>query len=119
MGCISSKYKWISKLSDYPNREAVTKSIKGTVGEYKIISELTKRGYMVAKSVDPQCPFDLVVVDQTGKITLLDIKTNTYRKHRKGKSLKDKPKGTYKIHRSPTKEQKKLGIKLMMVDYEG
>ena len=94
-------------------------SIKGTVGEYETIARLTKEGFFVAKSVDPACPFDIVIVDKNGKIQLLDIKTNTYRKHRKGKSLKDKPKGTYKIHRSPTKEQKKLGIKLMMVDYEG
>ena len=93
-------------------------SIKGTVTEYEAIANLTRQGYYVAKSCDPACPFDIVIVDKNGKIQLLDIKTNTYRKHRKGKSLKDKPKGTYKIHRSPTKEQKKLGIKLMMVDYD-
>ena len=93
-------------------------SIKGTVGEYLTIARLTKEGFYVAKSVDPACPFDIVIVDKNGKIQLLDIKTNTYRKHRKGKSLKDKPKGSYKICRSPTKEQKKLGIKLFMVDYE-
>ena len=94
-------------------------SIKGTVGEYLTIARLTKEGFYVAKSVDPSCPFDIVIVNKNGKIQLIDIKTNTYRKHRKGKSLKDKPKGSYRIHRSPTKEQKKLGIKLMMVDYEG
>ena len=116
MGGFRSKYEWISQLRDYPNFKIITtKSVKGIVGELEIISELTKRGYYVAKSVDPQCPFDIVVVDRNGKISLLDIKTNTYRK--KGKP--DKPKGSYKIHRSPTKEQKKLGIKLMMVDYEG
>ena len=93
-------------------------SIKGTVGEYETIAKLTKEGFFVAKSVDPACPFDIVIVDKNGKIQLLDIKTNTYRKHRKGKSLKDKPKGSYKICRSPTKEQKRLGIKLFMVDYE-
>jgi len=93
-------------------------SIKGTVGEYEAIAKFTKDGYFVAKSVDPACPFDIVIVDKNGKITLIDIKTNTYRKTKKGKSLKDKPKGSYKIHRSPTKEQKKLGIKLIMVDYE-
>jgi len=94
-------------------------SIKGTVGEYLTIAKLTKQGFYVAKSVDPACPFDIVIVDKNGKIQLIDIKTNTYRKNKKGKSLKDKPKGTYKIHRSPKKKKKKLGIKLMMVDYEG
>ena len=93
-------------------------SIKGTVGEYLTIARLTKEGYFVAKSVDPACPFDIVIVDKNGKITLIDIKTITYRKTKKGKSLKDKPKGSYKICRSPTKEQKRLGIKLFMVDYE-
>ena len=62
--------------------------------------------------------FDIVIVDKNGKIQLIDIKTNTYRKNNRGKSLKDKPKGSYKINRSPTKQQKKLGIKLMMVDYD-
>jgi len=70
------------------------------------------------KAVDPACPFDIVIVDRNGKIQLIDIKTNTYYKNKKGKSLKDKPKGSYKIHRSPTKQQRKLGIKLMMVDYD-
>ena len=93
-------------------------SIKGTVGEYLTIARLTKEGFYVAKSVDPACPFDIVIVDKNGKITLIDIKTITYRKTKKGKSLKDKPKGSYKICRSPTKEQKRLGIKLYMVDYE-
>jgi len=93
-------------------------SIKGTVGEYEAIANLTRQGYFVAKAVDPACPFDIVIVDRNGKIQLIDIKTNTFRKHKKGKSLKDKPKGSYRISRSPTKLQKKLGIKLMMVDYE-
>ena len=93
-------------------------SIKGTATEYETIARFTKEGYFVAKSVDPACPFDIVIVDKDGKITLIDIKTITYRKTNRGKSLKDKPKGSYKIYRSPTKEQKKLGIKLIMVDYE-
>ena len=93
-------------------------SIKGTVGEYEAIAKLTRQGYYVAKSCDPACPFDNVIVDKNGKIQLLDIKTITYYKKLRGKSLKDKPKGSYKIHRSPTKQQKKLGIKLMMVDYD-
>ena len=93
-------------------------SIKGTVGEYEAIAKLTREGYYVAKSCDPACPFDIVIVDRNGKIQLIDIKTITYYKNKKGKSLKDKPKGSYKIHRSPTKQQRKLGIKLMMVDYD-
>ena len=93
-------------------------SIKGTVTEYEAIARLTRQGYYVAKSCDPACPFDIVIVDKNGKIQLIDIKTITYYKKFRGKKLKDKPKGSYKIHRSPTKQQKKLGIKLMMVDYD-
>ena len=93
-------------------------SIKGTVGEYESIARLTKQGFYVAKSVDPACPFDIVIVDRNGKIQLIDIKTNTFRKHKKGKSLKDKPKGSYRISRSPTKEQKRLNIKLKMFHYD-
>ena len=75
-------------------------SIKGTVTEYEAIAKLTRQGYYVAKSCDPACPFDIVIVDK------------------KGKSLKHKPKKSCLIYRCPTKEQKKLGIKLMMVDYD-
>ena len=93
-------------------------SIKGVVGEYEAIANLTKQGFYVAKSCDPACPFDIVIVDKDGRIQLLDIKTNTYRKNNKGKSLKNKPKGSYRICRSPTEEQKRLNIKLLMVDYK-
>ena len=94
-------------------------SIKGTVGEYLTIAKLTKQGFYVAKSVDPSCPFDIVIVDKNGKIQLIDIKTKTYRQYKKGKSLKHKPKKSCLIYRCPTAQQKKLGVKLMMVDYEG
>ena len=58
------------------------------------------------------------IVDKNGKIQLLDIKTISYRKRAKGKILKNKPKGSYKIHRTATKEQKRLGIRLLMINYE-
>ena len=83
--------------------------IKGTIAEYQEIVNLTRKGYWVAKSCDPQCPFDLVAVAQDGTIQLLDIKTNTYRKHIKPYRRK--------IWRSPTAKQKKLGIKIVMVDH--
>ena len=113
----SSQFSLKSNKIDISERQKKT-SVKGVVGEYETIARLTKEGFFVAKSVDPACPFDIVIVDKDGKITLIDIKTNTFRKTNRGKSLKDKPKGSYKICRSPTKEQKRLGIKLIMVDYE-
>ena len=83
--------------------------IKGTIGEYQEIVNLTKKGYWVAKAVDPQCPFDLVAVSPDGKVKLLDIKTNTYRKNVKSYRRK--------IWRTPSAKQKKLGIKIVMVDH--
>ena len=87
----------------------LSKNVKGTIGEYQEIVNLTRQGYWVAKSCDPQCPFDLVAVAPDGTIQLLDIKTNTYRKHIKPYRRK--------IWRSPTAKQKKLGIKIVMNDF--
>ena len=83
-----------------------SKSVKGTISELKAITKLTQMGYWVAKSLDPQCPFDIVAVSDCGKIQLLDVKTISYRKSRK------------KIHRIPTEKQKSLNIKLMMIEQE-
>ena len=107
MGSRISKPKFLDK----PNSKStkLTTNIKGTVGEYQEIVNLTKQGFWVAKACDPQCPFDLVTVSPDGKVQLLDIKTNTYRKN--VKSYKRK------IWRTPTAKQKKLGIKIVMVDH--
>ena len=51
------------------------KSIKGTVGEHKVIVQLLEDGYHVAKAVDPHCPFDLVAVGEEGDVKLIDVKT--------------------------------------------
>jgi len=83
----------------------LSKSVKGTVSELKAITKLTKSGQWVAKSLDPQCPFDIVAVSKCGKIRLIDVKTISYRKSRQ------------KINRILTKKQKALKIELMMVNY--
>ena len=56
------------------------KSIKGVIYEYIAMTKLMKKGYYVSKAIDPQSPFDLVVISPTGKIELLDIKVLSYRK---------------------------------------
>ena len=103
-----------SKQSKFPSESnskstKLTTNVKGTIGEYQEIVNLTKQGYWVAKAVDPQCPFDLVAVSPNGKLQLLDIQTNTYRKHINPYRRK--------IWRSPTAKQKKLGIKIKLVDH--
>jgi len=107
MGDTNNKHKQFVKHGCKPTK--LNTHIKGTIAEYVEIANLTKQGYWVAKSCDPQCPFDLVAVAQDGTIQLLDIKTNTYRKNVKPYRRK--------IWRSPTAKQKKLGIKIIMVDH--
>ena len=79
----------------------LSKSVKGTISELKAITQLTQSGHWVAKSLDPQCPFDIVAVSKCGKIRLIDVKTISYRKSR-----------NYKIHRIPTKKQKELNFSI-------
>ena len=52
------------------------------------------------------------MVDKKGKASLIDVKTNTYRKR------VAKPHYSKVIGRCPTDAQKKLNIKLVMIDYE-
>ena len=110
MGCRNDKSKLITKSGHKSSKLAT--SVKGSIAEHRVIIDFLKKGFYVAKSVDPQCPFDLVVVDKKGKISLIDVKTNTYRKKLK------KPHYKKTIGRCPTKLQKKLKIKLVMIDYE-
>ena len=88
------------------------KSIKGTVGEHKVIVQLLEDGYHVAKSVDPQCPFDLVAVGEEGDVKLIDVKTVSYRKNTKPNWTKK----SKKINRVLTTRQRKMKIELIMVD---
>ncbi len=88
------------------------KSIKGTIGEHKVIVQLLEDGYHVAKSVDPHCPFDLVAVGEEGDVKLIDVKTVSYRKNTKLTWTKK----SKKINRVPTTRQKKMKIELVMVD---
>ena len=85
----------------------ISKSAKGMVAELKAIKILTKQGYWCARSLDPQSPFDIVAVDKKGKVRLIDVKVNSYRKV-----------NNWRINRSLSQQQKDLNIELMMIDYE-
>ena len=76
------------------------------IAELKAIKPLTKQGYWCARSLDPHSPFDIVAVDKKGKIRLIDVKVNSYRKADKRR-----------INRILSKKQKELNIEIMMVDY--
>ena len=79
MGDTNNKSKQSVKSCGKPTK--LNTHIKGTIGEYQEIVNLTKAGWHISKSCDPQCPFDLVTVSPTGNVQLLDIKTNTFRKN--------------------------------------
>jgi hypothetical protein len=85
----------------------ISRSIKGVCSELVAVKNFLKKGYYVARSMDPQCPFDIVVVDKKGKATLFDVKSVSYRKT---KSYNCKPGDT--INRSVSKKQKSLGVKI-------
>ena len=87
------------------NFKQLTKSAIGAISEYEAICSLIKQGYMVAKSIDPQCIFDLVAIKPNGTVRLIDVKTKSYRK-----------KNNHNIHRSPNEKQKQLGVELMVMD---
>ena len=86
------------------------KSIKGAISEHKIVIKLLKEGYHVALAVDPQCPFDLIAVDEEGKCRKYDVKTIS---HRRNKPTWNKKYS--KINRVLTPKQKKLGIEIIEV----
>jgi|TARA_R100001591_G_C4342522_1_gene181033 hypothetical protein len=94
---IQSNKTIISKLS---------KSVIGSIAEYFAVIKLLKKGYIVAKSVEPQALFDLIAVDPNKKkIKLIDVKTKSFRK-----------KSNYEIKRCLNEKQKKLGVELMIID---
>jgi len=87
------------------------KTIKGVCSELIAAQKFLKKGYYVAKSLDPQCPFDLVVINKKGKVRLIDVKSTSYRKN---KSYNCKPGDI--INRYPSSKQKKLGIEIYYVE---
>jgi hypothetical protein len=89
----------------------ISRSIKGVCSELVAVKDFLKKGYYVARSMDPQCPFDIIVVDKKGKTTLFDVKSVSYRKT---KSYNCRAGTT--INRSVSKKQKALGVKIYYVN---
>ena len=89
----------------------ISRSIKGVCSELIAVKEFLKKGYYVARSIDPQCPFDIIVVNKKGKARLLDVKSVSYRKTRSYNCRV----GTT-INRSASKKQKELGVEIYYVN---
>jgi len=81
-----------------------SKSAKGVLGELAVASKYIRKGYWVAMSMCPQCPFDLVITNDKGESCLIDVKT--LNKRRDGS----------RINRTTTKSQKKMGIEIYEVE---
>ena len=92
-------------------KKMISKSIKGVCSELEAIKIFLNRGYYVARALDPQCPFDLIVVSKKGKISLLDVKSVS---RRKTETYNCKPGD--RINRSVSKRQKTLGVKIHYVE---
>jgi Holliday junction resolvase len=95
------------------------KSKIGTQLEYNTIAKLVKEGYHVAKSVDPQCPFDMVAVSDKGQVRFIDVKTRSERKTVKPNW--NKSRFINRVHSIKQKEFKKntgIDIEIMVVGDE-
>jgi hypothetical protein len=87
-----------------------SKSAKGVMGELHIASKYIRKGYWVAMSMCPHCPFDLVIVDKKGRCKLIDAKTESIRKTGKQKGIK--------INRILNQKQKEMDVEIEYVDPE-
>jgi hypothetical protein len=89
------------------------KSRKGISTELEAAVHFMKQGFYVAKSLDPQCPFDLVLTDKNGRCCLIDVKTKSIRK-----TSTYQNKAGDVINRSPSKRQKDMGIEIYIHEQE-
>ena len=87
------------------------KSRKGTIAELQAAAHFAEQGFHVAKSLDPQCPFDLVITDKKGNCCLIDVKSKSIRK---SDSYKNKAGDI--INRTPSQKQKNMGVEIYIHD---
>jgi len=83
-------------------------SLKGAIAELAVAHKFLKKGFFVSKSIDPTCPFDLIITDDSGKCFLIDVKTISHRK--KDNSI---------INRSLKKIQREMNIKFYFTTIDG
>ena len=96
---------WAPREVDRESTMKLKDSTKGTVNELRAINEFLKKGCVVCKNVEAQGPFDISVTFPDGKVELLDVKTNSFRR-RDG----------LPIHRSLTTAQRELGVRFWYKD---
>ena len=84
---------------------------KGFISHIQAIKFLSDQGYYVFDNFSRLGPCDLIGINEHGEILLVDVKSTSTRK---SGALKG-----YLITRTPTDLQKKLKIRILMVDEEG
>lgn len=87
------------------------KHISGTVSEYSAVNKLLQLGFLVFKNVAPHGMIDLIAISPENETFKIDVKTVS----RRTKKTNYRREGDM-IYRSPSSEQKKYDIVLMIVD---
>ena len=83
----------------------------GFTSHLHAIQYLTKLGYWVFDNISKLGPCDLIGLNDKGEILLVDVKSTS--KRRTGNFA------GYYVKRVPTKQQKELGIRILMVSDDG
>ena len=84
---------------------------KGFTSHLHAIQYLTKLGYWVFVNISKLGPCDLIGLNDKGEILLVDVKSTSKRKTGNFAG--------YYVKRVPTKQQKELGIRILMVSDDG
>lgn len=87
------------------------KHISGTVSEYSAVNKLLQLGFLVFKNVAPQGMIDLIAISPDNETFRIDVKTIS----RRTKKTNYREEGD-RIYRTPSSEQKKYDVVLMIVD---
>ena len=83
------------------------KHIKGDRAELIAQEFFIKKGFYVFNNISQHGPVDLMIMDNDGHVMLVDVK-----------ALSLRTKNGWKVNRTPTKEQSKLGVQLVFVDLD-
>ena len=84
-----------------------SKHIKGDRAELIAQEFFIEKGFYVFNNISQHGPVDMAVMDKDGNIMLVDVK-----------ALSLRTKNGWKVNRTPTKEQAKLGVQLVYVDLD-
>ena len=84
-----------------------SKHIKGDRAELIAQEFFIKKGFYVFNNISQHGPVDLMIMDNDGHVMLIDVK-----------ALSLRTKNGWKVNRTPTEEQSKLGVQLVFVDLD-